>query len=143
MSRVYTGGTFDLFHNGHVRLLARCRDIAGPDGYVVVSLNTDEFVYRYKKEFPVYNECDRYNILSACRYVDKVIFNSGCEDSTPAITVAEPDYIVIGSDWAQRDYHKQMGFTQSWLDERGIGLVYVPYTQGISTTATKKKISNG
>ena len=41
---VYTGGTFDLFHSGHVQFLRRCADL----GRVVVSLNTDEFVKSYK-----------------------------------------------------------------------------------------------
>ena len=34
-----------------------------------------------------------------------------------------------------------MGFTQDWLDERNIGLAYIPYTQGISTTELKKRIA--
>jgi hypothetical protein len=33
-----------------------------------------------------------------------------------------------------------MGFTQDWLDDRGIGLVYVPYTQTISTTKLKGRM---
>jgi hypothetical protein len=36
-----------------------------------------------------------------------------------------------------------MGFDQDWLDERGIGLVYLPYTDGISTTAIKARLTNG
>jgi glycerol-3-phosphate cytidylyltransferase len=44
MAVVYTGGTFDLFHSGHVNLLRRCSEI----GTVVVSLNTDEFIEKYK-----------------------------------------------------------------------------------------------
>ena len=41
---VLTLGTFDLFHEGHVNLLARCRMLAGRNGLVVVALNPDEFV---------------------------------------------------------------------------------------------------
>jgi cytidyltransferase-like protein len=41
---VYTGGTFDLPHPGHYRLLQR----AAQFGNVVVALNTDEFIYKYK-----------------------------------------------------------------------------------------------
>jgi bifunctional ADP-heptose synthase (sugar kinase/adenylyltransferase) len=54
----------------------------------------------------------------------------------------KPDIVVIGSDWAKKDYYKQMGFTQDWLDENGIGLCYFPYTQNISTTIIKNKISS-
>ena len=101
MNIVYTGGTFDLFHSGHVNLLKRCKEIAGPDGIVVASLNTDDFIWQFKNKKP----------------------------------------IVVGSDWAEKDYHSQMGFDQKWLDERGIGLVYVPYTKTISSSAIRSRMS--
>lgn len=139
MSIVYTGGTFDLFHVGHVNLLGKCREVAGPTGKVVVSLNTDEFILKYKGRLPVYGYQDRKQILLACRYVDVVVQNIGNEDSRPAIDFVKPDYIVVGSDWVAKDYHKQMCFTQAWLDCSGISLVYVPYTKGVSTTEIRKK----
>ena len=48
MPIVYTGGTFDLFHSGHVNLLKRCKDIAGSNGKVIVSLNQNDFIKKYK-----------------------------------------------------------------------------------------------
>jgi hypothetical protein len=57
------------------------------------------------------------------------------------ILAIDPDLVVIGSDWARRDYYKQMGFTQDWLDQRGIGLAYIPYTQGISSTIIKERMT--
>jgi len=138
---VYTGGTFDLFHSAHVRFLAACRRLAGPDGEVVVSLNTDAFIEAYKGKPPVMTFAERKAILLGCRYVDQVVANIGGADSKPAIELVMPDLIVIGDDWAKKDYYAQMGFTQEWLDERGIGLAYVPYTQSISTTNIKKRMS--
>ena len=140
MSIVYTGGTFDLFHSGHVNLLKRCKDIAGPDGMSVVSLNTDTFIEKYKGKPPVCNDIERFTVIESCRYVDKVIFNVGGADSKIAIDLINPDYIVIGSDWAYKDYYSQMDFDQKWLDERLIGLVYIPYTKTISSTDLKKRI---
>jgi len=134
---VYTGGTFDLFHAGHVRFLQRCAEF----GEVVVSLNTDEFIEEYKKKPPVLSYSDRREVLLACRYVSRVIPNVGGTDSKPAILAVDPDMVVIGSDWARKDYYKQMGFTQDWLDERGIGLAYIPYTQGISSTVIKERMT--
>lgn len=134
--RVYTGGTFDLFHAGHVRFLQRCA-MLGP---VTVALNTDEFIAAYKGSAPVCDYRERAAVLAACRYVDQVIPNTGGADSKPAIEAADPDVIVVGSDWARRDYHKQMGFTQDWLDQRGIGLLFLPYTTGISSTAIKARL---
>ena len=135
--KVYTGGTFDLFHAGHVKFLERCRQF----GKVTVALNTDEFIATYKGKPPVMSYQERAEVLLACRFVHDVVPNFDGADSRTAIEWVEPDLIVIGSDWAVRDYHKQMGFDQAWLDERGIGLCYLPYTQGVSSTDIKARIS--
>lgn len=133
---VYTGGTFDLFHRGHASFLRTCHKI----GYTVVSLNTDEFIEEYKKKPPIMTYDERRDVLLACRHVDMVIPNTGGADSKPAILAVKPDYIVIGDDWAKRDYHAQMQFTQAWLDENDFTLLYTPYTKGISTTDIKQRL---
>ena len=138
--RVYTGGTFDLFHAGHINFLKRCQEIAGISGTVTVALNTDEFIYEYKKKTPILSYQERAVVLEACRYVNFVFPNIGGADSKPAIEECKPDVIAIGSDWARRDYYKQMQFDQDWLDERNISLIYIPYTKGISSTLIKQKI---
>jgi glycerol-3-phosphate cytidylyltransferase len=137
--KVYTGGTFDLFHRGHVNFLRQCKEIGD---YVIVSLNTDEFIHRYKGEYPVVSYEDRKEVLLSCKYVDKVIPNSEGEDSKPAILDVNPKFIVIGSDWAKKDYYKQMNFTQEWLNENGYMLIYIPYTENVSTTLIKKKLKS-
>jgi len=136
MPLVYTGGTFDLPHKGHYRLLKRAAEI----GIVVVALNTDEFIQSYKGRPPILSYEERKEALLACRWVDQVVPNVGGTDSKIAIEMVSPDYIIIGSDWARRDYYLQMGFTQDWLDQRGIGLIYIPYTEGISTTDIKNRM---
>jgi glycerol-3-phosphate cytidylyltransferase len=134
---VYTGGTFDLFHKGHVNLLKWCKSIGDK---VVVSLNTDEFITAYKAKPPIISFSDRKDVLLSCKYVDEVIPNYGGADSKPAILSVMPNIIVIGSDWAKKDYYYQMGFTQEWLDYYGISLCYVPYTWEISTSKIKGKM---
>lgn len=140
MNIVYTGGTFDLFHSGHVNLLKRCREVAGIEGKVVVALNTDDFIWQFKNKKPICNEQERLDVLLACRYVDEVVMNIGGQDSKISIDMVGPNYIVVGSDWAKKDYYAQMSFTQEWLDERGIGLVYVPYTTSISSTKIRGRM---
>ena len=139
---VYSGGTFDLYHSGHAAFLKRCKQLAGTNGQVVISLNTDEFIELYKGKPPVMSYEERAQVLMSCRYVDDVIPNIGGHDSTLAIEQVEPDLIVIGSDWARRNYYKQMCFDQDWLDERNIGLCYIPYTSGISTTDIKARLTD-
>ncbi|AXG66197.1 nucleotidyltransferase [Streptomyces phage Annadreamy] len=152
MPNVYTGGTFDLFHEGHVELLRSCKRLAG-DGKVVVALNTDEFIGRFKNNLPVQTFRERKTVLESCRYVDLVIPNVGEEDSK--VTIIEAcsvlhkmgesliEVIAIGSDWAGRDYYGQMGFTKEWLDENDLILVYIDRRTGMSTTKIKDKLKNG
>lgn len=134
---LYTGGTFDLFHAGHVNFLRQCKKLADK---VVVSLNSDQFIEDYKGKKPILSFEERKEILLSCRYVDNVVENIGGKDSKISIMMVNPDIIAIGDDWAKKDYYKQMNFTQDWLNEKDILLVYIPYTQGISTTEIKKKM---
>ena len=69
-----------------------------------------------------------------------MIPNIGGADSKPAILEVRPDIIAIGSDWARKDYYLQMGFSQDWLDEQNISLIYIPYTPGISSTEVKRRM---
>jgi glycerol-3-phosphate cytidylyltransferase len=138
--RVFTAGTFDLPHSGHVNFLRECAKI----GSVTVAINTDEFIAEYKGKPPVMSYSERSGVIAELRSVDLVIPNWG--DANCAAVVDEEnqiesiDILAIGSDWARKDYYKQMGFTQDWLDERGISLLYIPYTAGISSTEIKKRL---
>jgi glycerol-3-phosphate cytidylyltransferase len=136
---VYTGGTFDLFHQGHVNLLRECKNLY-PDSYVVVALNTDSFIEKYKGRPPIISYADRKAVLEACVYVDKVVPNTHGADSKPTIERVKPNIIAIGDDWKNKDYYKQMSFTKEWLEEKGIELIYLPYTSHISSTLIKSKL---
>ena len=127
----YIGGTFDLFHHGHVHLLRAAKERFG---VVVVGLNRDDFVARFKLRRPVMTLIERMNVVAACRYVDSVIVNVGDEDSRPALLLAGATHFVHGSDWTGENLMRQLGLTKYWLAKHGIRLVYFPYTVGISTT---------
>ena len=134
--KLYTGGTFDLIHSGHVNFLRQCAEI----GDVTIALNTDEFITKYKGKAPIMSYDERFAVLSEFHSVKNIFPNEGGADSKPTILRAKPDIIAIGSDWAKKDYYKQMNFTQDWLDEQGIMLMYIPYTKGISTTELKRRM---
>jgi glycerol-3-phosphate cytidylyltransferase len=138
--KIYTGGTFDLFHSGHVELLRRLKHMAGPGGRVIVSLNTDEFVEKFKGNKPVMSYKERFAVVSACKYVDLVVENYGGADSKPVILDVKADFVVAGTDWSDKDYMKQMGFTREWLEENNVGFGFLPYTDGVSSTDIKKRI---
>jgi glycerol-3-phosphate cytidylyltransferase len=127
--RVYVGGTFDLLHYGHVRFLSEVAKI----GDVIVGLNSDEFAARYKRP-PVMSFDERREMLEALRCVSLVIPNEGDEDSRPAILKSAAKFVAHGDDWVGESLLSQMGLTVEWLREHGIGLLYVPYTKGISSS---------
>lgn len=129
MTRVYVGGTFDLFHPGHIALLKAASEL----GEVWVALNTDEFAGRYKRP-PIMTLRERAAMVSSCKFVHSVIVNHGGEDSKPAILNVRPQIIVHGDDWTGPAYMQQLAVNESWLDQWGIQLVYLPYTAEVSTT---------
>jgi len=136
---IYTGGTFDLFHQGHVNLLRECKNLHN-NSFVVVALNTDKFIAEYKGKPPAISYADRKAVLESCKYVDRVVANTHGRDSKPTIERVGPDIIAIGDDWLDKDYHKQMSFTPEWLEKMSIELVYLPYTSHISSTLIKQRL---
>lgn len=130
---VYVGGTFDLFHSGHARFLEHCQSF----GKVVVALNTDEFAARYKRR-PILSLAERHDLLGSCKYVDKVVVNVGNENTGLTIDLmplnVRISHIAHGDDWTGESLLKQLGLDQDWLDFRGIRMLYIPYTKGISTS---------
>lgn len=139
MRTVITLGTFDLFHAGHVRLLHRCANLGDR---VIVGLNTDEFVERFKGRRPVVPYDGRAEVLNACRYVSRVVPNDQADGSALGVIAdSGADLIVVGSDWENRDYLGQLGVPADWLQARGIGVVFLPYTEGVSTTAIREVLS--
>ena len=136
IKRAYIGGTFDLFHAGHVRLFATAKE---KYGYVIVSLNTDEFTERFKRK-PIMSLEERGIMVSSCAYVDEVVINEGGEDSTVAILKTKPDVILHGDDWTGESLMRQMGLTEQFLKDNNITMEYEPYTKGISTTGIINRI---
>lgn len=136
---VYTGGTFDVLHAGHVNFFRQIKALF-PDCHLVVSLNTDEFIEAYKGKKPVFDYLERVQHIQWCGYVDEIVENTGGADSKPAIEQVNPDVIAIGQDWLGRNYCQQMQFSPQWLTEKGISLIYIPHTDGISTTEIKARI---
>lgn len=132
--RVLTLGTFDLIHAGHIGLFAQCRDIAGKHGQVVVAVNTDDFVREYKGHPPVIPLVHRIAVIAQLRQVDTAHPNPGGTAQPDLIADVSPNVIVIGDDWADRDYLTQLNITQDWLDTHNITVQYVPRTGTYSSS---------
>lgn len=93
---VFTNGTFDILHRGHVSYLQAARRLGD---VLVVGLNTDESIRRIKGPLrPINGNRDRADVLAALQCVDYVVFFG---DDTPArlIQTLIPDVLVKGADW--------------------------------------------
>lgn len=126
MTKVITYGTFDLLHKGHVRLLKRAKEL-GDD--LTVCLSTDEFnAEKGKKAYTSFE--DRKYVLEAIRYVDRVIPEKSWNQKIKDVQENDIDIFVMGDDWkGQFDFLKDH-----------CKVVYLPRTEGISTSKIKKDL---
>jgi glycerol-3-phosphate cytidylyltransferase len=129
--KVLTIGSFDVPHIGHAILFKRCEEF----GELTVGINSDELIEGYKGRLPLYSFKDRALLVSKMGY-EVARNNSAGRD---LINMMRPDILVVGSNWAKRDYLKHIDVSQDYLDENEITLIYVPYTQGISSTDIKRR----
>ncbi len=93
---VFTNGTFDILHRGHVEYLAKSKALGD---VLVVGLNTDASIRRIKgPKRPINPNADRAAVLSALASVDYVCF-FGEETPHKVISKVVPDVLVKGADW--------------------------------------------
>ncbi|MBQ3527689.1 MAG: adenylyltransferase/cytidyltransferase family protein [Clostridia bacterium] len=123
----YTSGVFDMFHIGHLNVLKNAKERCE---YLVVGVSTDELVKEYKNKVPVIPYEERSEIVAAIRYVDKVVPQVDMNKLNSAAE-ANADAIFVGDDWKGTEkwntYEKE-------LNAHGIDVVYLPHTDGISST---------
>jgi len=130
MRKVLTYGTYDLLHYGHIRLLRRAAEYGDE---LIVALSTDEFnTIKGKKAFHSYSI--RKEMLDAVRYVDLVIPEKTWEQKIDDIKNYNIDVIVMGSDWEGDERFEQL---RSYCE-----LVFLPRTEGVSTTGIKDELGS-
>ena len=128
MKKIITYGTFDLLHAGHVNILRRAKELGD---YLIVAVSTDEF-NRLKHKEAYHSYEDRKLILEAIKYVDEVIPEENWEQKRDDIKKYDIDIFVMGHDWeGEFDFLKDL-----------CEVVYLPRTEGISTTKIKEDLNN-
>ena len=126
MKRVLTYGTFDLLHYGHIEILRRAKSLGD---YLIVAVSTDEFNdIKGKKAYHDYNT--RKKMLESIRYVDLVIPEKEWEQKINDVVEYKVDTFVMGSDWEGK-----FDFLRDYCE-----VVYLPRTEGISTTKIKEDL---
>ena len=95
---VMTNGSFDLLHVGHLRCL---KDAKSRGDYLVVAVNSDSSVKKYKHaKLPIMPEGERVEVLAGLRWVDYVIKfdEETCDELLAAV---QPDILAKGTDYEE------------------------------------------
>lgn len=129
----YTQGTYDLFHVGHLNIINNAKKYCD---YLVVGVNSDRLVKEYKNKEVVINEDDRARIVSSIKGVDEVIITDTL-DKLEILKKVDYDAIFIGDDWKNNERWIQ---TKKDLEKLSKDVIFLPHTDGISTTDIAKKI---
>ena len=130
----YTTGVFDLFHIGHLNILKRSKELCE---YLIVGVSTDEVVWEYKHKIPIIPYAERVSIVEAIRYVDKVVPQESM-DKVSAWEQLKFDVMFHGDDWKGSPLYEKY---KKEFDLVGVELVFLPHTQGISSTNIKNKMA--
>ena len=125
--RVLTVGSFDLFHLGHLRFLQGAASL----GPLTVGVNSDEFIREHKGHDPVVPHPERCEIIRALGY--EVFLNSElCLQES--IEELGATVLAVGTDWDVSAYLDRTQLSLPWLRAVECQLVFLPYTDGISTS---------
>ena len=128
---VYTVGTFDLLHVGHLALLNQCKLLGN---ILVVGVASDAVVNMYKPNVPVVPLEQRVEMLEALSCVDivrpyyQLEYVSGCKE-------VDVDIFVVGEDWGKKQHNIDVN---NYLRRMGKEIVKVTYNPRTSSTKIKK-----
>ena len=129
---VYTVGTFDLLHVGHLALLEYCNTL----GDVAVGVASDVVVNSYKPNIPIIELTQRVKMLKALRCVSvvrpyyKLEYVSACK-------ALNPDIFIIGEDWGRNKHNIDV---ETYLKSKGKKIIKVKYNAQTSSTKIKQTV---
>lgn len=128
MKVVLTVGVYDLLHYGHFELFRRCKELAGEGGKLVVAVQDDAVVTKYKPQAKlVYDWDTRVKMIRALRYVDQVVPYGDVDESIKHIDFTT---FVVGPDQCHAGFQRAM----QWCRDNGREVVVLSRTEGISSS---------
>ena len=129
---IYTAGSYDLIHFGHLNVLLKAKKLGCK---LIVGVSTDSLISKYKNLKPIICFRDRLAIIKELKCVDKVIKQEKFFD-IKQLRQYNIDIIVLGDDWKNKKFPE----LEKCIEELHIKMIYVPYTQRLSTSKIKEKI---
>ena len=95
MTRVITYGTFDLFHEGHYRLLKRAKELGD---YLIVGVTTEKYDMERGKLNVVDSLMTRIENVKKSGFADEVIIEEAVGQKISDVQKYHIDIFAIGSD---------------------------------------------
>ena len=131
MNRIgFTCSAFDLFHSGHVLMLAEAKSQCD---YLIVGLQTDPTIDRPEKNKPVQSVFERFVQVEGCKHVDMVIPYATEADLLNILKSIHIDVRILGEEYQNRT------FTGEDLD---IEIYFNTRSHAFSTTELRERIAN-
>ena len=129
MKKVITFGSFDLFHEGHYRLLKRAKELGD---YLIVGVTTQQYD-EYRGKMNVINSLmERIEDIKRTGFADEIIIEDHEGQKVEEIQKHGIDIFTIGSDWKGK-----FDFLNQYCE-----VVYLERTKGISSTMMRQKKYN-
>lgn len=97
MKKVFVNGTFDILHQGHLKLLNHAKSLGD---FLIVAIDADHRVAEKKgQDRPIIDQFTRAEILRNLRAVDEVVIFGSDETLRDLVCQYAPDIMIVGSDW--------------------------------------------
>lgn len=126
MTKVITYGTYDLLHEGHIRLLRRAKELGD---YLIVGVTADSFDKDRGKINVVQSLSERIDAIRATGLANEIIVEEYEGQKIEDVQRLDVDVFTVGSDWIGKfDY----------LNEY-CEVVYLERTEGISSTELRSQ----
>lgn len=125
MKKVITYGSYDLLHEGHIRLLKRAKALGD---YLVVGVTSESYDRSRGKLDVVNTTTERAEAVRALEYVDEVIIEYDKEQKAKDIQEMRIDIFAIGDDWVG---------SFDYLSEH-CKVIYLPRTPAISSSKLRE-----
>lgn len=129
MKKVITYGSFDLFHEGHLKLIERAKKLGD---YLIVGVTTEHYDEHRGKINVRDTLIKRIKNIQDTGLVDEIIIEDHSNQKIEDITKYNIDIFAVGSDWKGKfDYLKEL-----------CEVVYLERTKGISSTELRTSSDN-
>ncbi|MDC1208362.1 adenylyltransferase/cytidyltransferase family protein [Litorivicinus sp.] len=137
MELVYSYFVLDIVHRGHLLMMKNSKQIAGPNGRLIVGIVGDEAVIKQKGRAPVLSFSERLELAQSIKYVDVVVEQA---DYSPLRNVKMLRPTILMESESHDDL--QIKESEEMMKSLGGRVITMPYFKGQSSANIKNKISS-